>query len=145
MIYVASSWKNIFQQDIVKLLEKEGFEVYDFKNPTIGNTGFSWNEIDENWKHWKPYEFRENLNNSLAIEGFNLDFEAMQKSDICILVLPAGRSAHTEAGWMKGAGKKVYVYMPVKQEPELMYKIYDAICLSCEGLISVIKDNDMEI
>jgi hypothetical protein len=28
---------------------------------------------------------------------------------------------------MKGAGKKVFVYSPTKQEPELMYKIYDGI------------------
>jgi hypothetical protein len=28
---------------------------------------------------------------------------------------------------MKGAGKKVFVLSPIKQEPELMYKIYDGI------------------
>lgn len=33
----------------------------------------------------------------------------------------------TEAGWMKGAGKRVMVYSPEKQEPELMYKIYDFV------------------
>jgi len=60
------------------------------------------------------------------------DFEAMQWADCCVMVLPCGRSANTEAGWMKGAGKKVYVYQPVKQEPELMYKIYDGIITSSD-------------
>ena len=34
-----------------------------------------------------------------------------------------GRSAHTEAGWFAGRGLKTIVYMPGKQEPELMYKL----------------------
>ena len=58
-------------------------------------------------------------------KGFDLDFNAMKWADVCVMVLPCGRSANTEAGWMKGAGKKVIVYSPEKEEPELMYKIYD--------------------
>ena len=40
---------------------------------------------------------------------------------------PCGRSAHTEAGWMKGAGKRVVVYIPEVQEAELMYKLFDLV------------------
>ena len=50
----------------------------------------------------------------------------------CLLVLPCGRSAHTEAGWMKGAGKKVIVYIPEMQEAELMYKLFDLVSGSLE-------------
>ncbi len=50
------------------------------------------------------------------------------------MVLPCGRSANTEAGWMKGAGKLCYVFQPIQQEPELMYKIYDGIFTSFEQL-----------
>lgn len=53
--------------------------------------------------------------------------QSMQWADVCVMVLPCGRSANTEAGWMKGAGKRVMVYSPEKQEPELMYKIYDFV------------------
>jgi hypothetical protein len=28
---------------------------------------------------------------------------------------------------MKGAGKKVFIYIPKPQEPELMYKLFDGI------------------
>ena len=62
-----------------------------------------------------------------AQKGFNSDFNGMQWADVCVMVLPCGRSANTEAGWMKGAGKKVMVYSPEKEEPELMYKIYDFV------------------
>ena len=39
-IYVASSWRNVFQQDVVDILRDLGHEVYDFKNPTHSNGGF---------------------------------------------------------------------------------------------------------
>jgi hypothetical protein len=50
------------------------------------------------------------------------------------MVLPCGRSANTEAGWMKGSGKPVYVFQPIPQEPELMYKIFDRILITFEQL-----------
>lgn len=49
-IYVASSWRNIYQQDIVLFFRNEGHEVYDFKNPSEGDNGFHWSEIDEGWR-----------------------------------------------------------------------------------------------
>ena len=59
----------------------------------------------------------------------------MKWADVCILLLPSGRSAHTEAGWMKGNRKKVYVLMIDKEEPELMYKIYDNIFCKLNDLL----------
>jgi len=44
----------------------------------------------------------------------------MRWADVCVLVLPCGRSAHTEASWMAGAGKKVIAYIPDKEDPELI-------------------------
>jgi len=126
-IYVASSWRNEFQPDVVKLLRNLGHEVYDFRKPGGTNSGFHWSEIDEMWETWLPHEYVRNLSHPIAEKGFNSDFNAMKWADCCIMVLPCGRSANTEAGWMKGAGKKVFVFMPTPQEPELMYKIYDGI------------------
>jgi hypothetical protein len=136
-IYVASSWRNKYQQGVVERLREVGHEVYDFMNPE-GKTGFSWSEIDPNWKNWTIEEYKKSMNDPIAQAGFNSDFNAMKWADICVLVLPCGRSAHSEAGWMKGAGKKVYVCMPTLQEPELMYKIYDGIFSDLDDLISYV-------
>ena len=62
----------------------------------------------------------------------------MKDCDVCVLVLPCGRSAHTEAGWMAGAGKKVIAYIPDKEDPELMYKMFDCITDSFEEVIAAI-------
>lgn len=135
-IYVASSWRNEYYPDVVKALREAGYDVYDFRNPPSGEGGFKWSNIDENYMDWTPEQYREQLeNNPLVQKQLMNDIEAMKSCDTCVLVLPCGRSAHTEAGWFAGAGRKVLVYMPCKQEPELMYKLFDGVCCNIEELI----------
>ncbi len=138
-IYVASSWRNEFYPSVVQALREAGHEVYDFRNPPSGDEGFKWSSIDQNYLDWEPTQYKEQLSHPLAERQFKNDIEALQASDVCVLVLPCGRSAHTEAGWFAGAGKKVLVYMPIKQEPELMYKLFDGVCTSLEELVECLK------
>jgi len=128
-IYVASSWRNLLQSFVVTSLRGHGFNVYDFRNPP-DRTGFAWETIDQNWKNWGPVEYIEALGHPLAIAGFNSDFDAMKAADICVLVMPCGRSAHIEAGWMKGNGKQLFIINIDQSEPELMYKIADHVITS---------------
>lgn len=134
-IYVASSWRNNYQQEVVKLLREAGHEVYDFKNPPHGQGGFKWAHIDENWQEWSVNDYRKGLEHPYADFGFHNDYDAMTWADTCVLVLPCGRSAHAEAGWMKGAGKKTLIYIPEKQEPELMYKLFDLVTDNIQEII----------
>ncbi|WP_198174987.1 TIR domain-containing protein [Spirosoma arboris] len=126
-IYVASSWRNDIQPLVVEALRAEGHEVYDFKNPAPDNKGFSWSEVDPAWQQWTTPAYREALAHPISQAGFESDFFAMAAADVCVLVLPCNRSAHTEAGFMKGEGKPTYVYLPEPMEPELMYKIFDLV------------------
>lgn len=120
-IYVASSWRNLLQPAVVTLLRKYGHEVYDFKNPAPGNNGFSWSEIDPNWKDWTPAQYRLALEHPIAKQGFELDMNALRECDACVLVLPSGRSASFEFGWAIGAGKVGAVVQLEACDPELMY------------------------
>lgn len=137
-IYVASSWRNLYQQGVVKGLRDAGHEVYDFRNPYPGNKGFSWSQIDENWKYWTTEEYFKALCSNVAEDGYKNDFDAMQWADTCVLVLPSGRSAHLEAGWFVGAGKSLHVLIPVPEsiEPDLMYKMADGMCVELEDLVN---------
>ena len=139
-IYVASSWRNEHQESLVKELRWLGYEVYDFKHPN-GDKGFQWSKVDENWQGWSMNEYREALKNDYARFGFNRDFDAMKAADICVLCLPCGRSAHLEAGWMKGAEKKVIAYVHPKDriEPELMYGMLDGIALCIQDVVNLLK------
>lgn len=126
-IYVASSWRCQWQQGVVSLLRSSGHEVYDFRNPAAGQHGFSWSEIDIDWRTWEPRAFREALTHDCSERGFKLDMDALNWCDTYILVLPCNRSAHLELGYACGAGKRTAVYIPEPQEPELMYKMLGAI------------------
>ncbi len=59
MIYVASSWRNPYYENVVKRLKKEGFPVYDFRNPPHGGKGFHWTDVDENAPNWTFKEYEE--------------------------------------------------------------------------------------
>lgn len=138
-IYVASSWRNRYYPDVVEKLRSHGFDVYDFRNPPDGKGGFFWKDVDPNWENWTTKQYIDNLYHEWAEYGFKRDIDAMRDADVCVLVLPCGRSAHSEAGWMAGAGKRVIAYIPEKQEPELMYKLFDSVTESVEQLIEMVE------
>lgn len=137
-IYVASSWRNIDQPLVVASLRDSGFEVYDFRNPRPGNDGFRWSEIDPEWQSWSSRDYRTALNHPIAERGYGFDFEAMQWADTCVLVLPSGRSAHIEGGWMAGTGRRLYILTLGENEPELMYKLATGICLTVTELLATL-------
>ena len=127
-IYLASSWRNPDQPALVETLRGLGHEVYDFRNPRPGDSGFAWGEIDPEWLAWTPRPFRDRLAHPVAQAGFASDFEAMEWADTFVLLLPCGRSAHLEAGWAIGAGKPTAILLHEdKFEPELMYLMSDLI------------------
>lgn len=121
-IYVASSWRNPIQQEVVAFLRREGHEVYDFHNPKPGNTGFGWSRIDPNWLNWTAREFRDALKHPLAEEGYKLDSDAMKWADECCIVLPCGNSAHVEAGWESGKQKRTSVFWDESIDMAKAYK-----------------------
>lgn len=141
-IYLATSWRNEAQPELVEHLRELGHEVYDFRNPDrgphAGQGGFAWDDIDPDWREWKPADWREALNHKLAAGGFGSDHAGMRWADTCVLLLPSGRSAHIEAGWMKGQGKRVIAYVPEPTEPDLMYSLFDMFVVDLSELETVL-------
>ena len=122
-IYVASSWRNLYQPDVVKVLAAAGHDVYDFRQPLPGDEGFHWSEIDGGWKDWTVTQYANALEHPIAKRGFETDMGALTAADLCVLVLPSGRSASLEYGhWMGRTGHCGIIHCPEKVEPELMYR-----------------------
>ena len=135
-IYVASSWRNTYQPDVVFLLRSDGHRVYDFKEDgdgwgegNHGPGGFSWSEVDPAWQSWPDDipRYLEGLQHPRAIEGFYRDMDALRAADACVMVMPCGPSASMEMGWAVGANRHVYVYIPGMREPDLMVKMADLV------------------
>lgn len=124
-IYVASSWKNLFQPGIVHALRamSPDHEVYDFRT-----FRFDWRETIVNPTKrtpplWTTEEHRRALGHPLAEKAYDCDMEALDACDDCVLVLPCGKSAHWELGYALGQGKRGIVVMLDREEPELMYSM----------------------
>lgn len=138
-IYVATSWKNQRYKKIIEELRKHGFEIHDWQV-----NGFAWQQIDHAWSYWNPLRYVKALLHPCAVEGFNNDLQGMRESDVCIMVLPCGKSAHLEAGWFTGQGKLCYILLENTQtvEPELMYKLATMISISLHEIILDIKSRE---
>jgi len=141
-IYLASSWRNHLQAMHVAALREAGFDVYDFRNPEPGNTGFRWTDVALQ-KTFTTAEYHKALTHPIAEKGFALDYGAMKAADAGVLLLPSGRSAHIEAGYFVGAGKPLFI-IGLVEEPELMYKMATKICTTVDSLIhelNIAKEN----
>lgn len=140
-IYVASSWRCPRQQDVVRTLREERHNVYDFRNPSPGDSGFSWRQVATREQLEDPRSYRDEvLTHPIARAGFDKDMDALRAADATVLVLPCGRSAHLELGWAAGEGQRTYVLLddPIS-EPELMYLMTTFICVSMDELIHELR------
>jgi len=139
-IYVASSWRNEYQSVVVEELRRSGHAVYDFKNPP-NRAGFAWQQLSEDWQNWTAEEYRKNLlTHPDAAAGYMADFRAMEWADTCVLVLPCGRSAHLEAGWFAGRGKRCIILTQDGEEPELMALMANHICINMSEVLSALNE-----
>ena len=129
-IYVASSWRNRHQPQVVALLRKLEHQVYDFREH-----GFNWGEVDENWESWTPEDYLAGRGHHVAAAAFQSDLDALWWANACVLVMPCGRSAHLEAGWCIGKGKPTLFYWPdgVTEEVDLMHGLAE-VALGQEAL-----------
>lgn len=138
-VYVASSWRCARQPDVVLALREAGHEVYDFKNPAPGQSGFGWKQVTPNPPPWSAEETREVLAHPIAEQGFAYDIGAMQWCDAIVMVQPCGRSAALELGWGACAGKLTVALLADEQEPELMLKVADKIAVTLDEVVSFLK------
>ncbi len=84
-------------------------------------------------------EMVEGFKHPLAQQGFDTDMDALGVCDICVMLMPAGRSAALELGWAVGAGKSTAVLVMEEQEPELMLKMVDYVTDDPVELIQWLK------
>lgn len=139
-IYLASSWRNPEQPAYVSFLRGAGHEVYDFRNPPNGVPGFAWEAAGMPEREALTGEtYRKVLTTSpICALGYVTDLRGMEWADTCILLLPCGRSAHLEAGWFAGRGKRLIIWTRDGEEPELMALMANHICVDAREILAVL-------
>lgn len=125
-IYLASSWKN---HGLVSAwasnLRYEGHEVDAFCDNSEGRFIFDYREID-NPDNLNAINF---LLDHRSQKAFKEDKKWLDWADCCLLILPAGKSSHLEAGYVKGQGKQLVIWQSHYPEGEfdVMYGFADLI------------------
>ena len=143
-IYLASSWKN---EEIVREWAKKlasvphNHSVDAFCDPTTGRYVFHFSEIGDPLQ-LDAINF---LSDERSRKAFLEDKKWIDWADVVLLILPAGKSSHLEAGYAKGKGKILIIwqdYYP-KGEFDVMYGFADLVT---DDVCEVLKflDNALE-
>lgn len=131
VIYLIGSLRNENIPVLANKIRELGFEVFDdWFSPGP--------EADEFWRKYEKIRgstYKQALNNWAGKHIYEFDKHHIDRSDIGILYMPAGKSGHLELGYMIGQGKKCYVLFD--KEPErwdIMYQFANAVCFSFDEL-----------
>ncbi|MDO8269475.1 MAG: hypothetical protein Q7T54_02285 [Candidatus Levybacteria bacterium] len=135
--FIASRWRNKFEVlRLTKLLREKGKSVYCF----IEGDGSNY-ELKDLEEKYSPEEFMKYFeripdwpHNNAIKEIFDVDMNALKDSETVILLLPAGKSAHIEAGVSYGMGKKT-ILIGEQKEAEPLYMIFDEMYLTAEEFV----------
>lgn len=142
-IYLASSWKN---EDLVQIwadeLRNMGHKVDAFVDSKSGRYVFHFSEIGDPSK----LDCINFLEDSRAQKAFAEDKKWLDWCECCLLLLPAGKSAHLEAGYAKGKGKHLVIwqYNFPKGEFDVMYGFADLISSDPIEIIKYLNANTGE-
>ena len=123
-IYLIGSLRNPNIPGIGNNLRDAGYEVFD--------DWFAGGKIADD--EWQAYEQTRGRTYSQALVGYaarhvyDFDLKHLDRADIGLLVLPAGKSGHLELGYLAGRGKDTFVYFP-DGEPER----WDVMYQFCTG------------
>ena len=121
---------------ICDLFDKYGISYYCFlKNEDSWGYGNKNQTAEEKQKEFESL----NLKSDIVLNLFNNDLEGEKNSKNLLLVLPAGKAAHIEAGIAYGLGKKCYAIGEYEQT-DTLYNIFENIFESAHELETFLKE-----
>lgn len=136
VVYVIGSLRNLEIPHIGHKLRGAGFEAFD-----------DWWSASEDADDWlrdyykgRGFDYRQTLKSYAAKHIFDFDLHHLQRADIGLLCMPAGKSGHLELGFMRGLGKPCYVlFDTVPERVDLMYQFADEVFFYVEDLVEHLK------
>jgi len=135
-IYLAGALKNWEIVTLAVELEKLGFEVFaDWMTPGPEADSFLLE-----YAKLRGWSYKQTLASHAATNTFDFDKKHIDASDIVVMVMPAGKSAHLEIGYARGKDKPGYILFD--KEPErvdIMYKFATDIFFNKVDLIHELR------
>ncbi len=140
VIYLIGSLRNPEIPHIGLELRELGFEVFDDWWSASPDADDWWQQHER----LKGKDYKEALWGHHAESVFEFDKKHLDRADIVVLVMPAGRSGHIELGYSIGNDKAGYVLFD--HEPErfdVMYRFCTDIAFSLPSLKEILKRNHL--
>jgi len=132
-IYIATSWRMEGTAILVaQRLREAGYLVDCFCDKSSGRHVFKWDDFSEGKGELENYDLPGLLKRAeVKYEvdyAFQEDKKQLDWAEVCVLIIPSGRSAHLEAGYAKGQGKKLYILGGfIKGQFDVMYNFADGL------------------
>jgi hypothetical protein len=134
-IYLIGALKNDTIPGLAVRLADEGHAVFaDWHAPGP--------QADEFWQAYEGQRgatYREAIYGPHALHVFDFDKHYLDECTVGVLVMPAGKSAHLELGYLAGTGKRTFVLFD--GEParyDLMYLFAEYVCFTVAELVQAI-------
>jgi hypothetical protein len=139
-IYIIGSLRDPNVPEVAKTLREDGHDVFD--------DWYAAGEVaDDRWmvyeQTYRDHSLREALQGRAARHVFEFDREWLDWATVAVLVLPAGKSAHLELGYMAGKGKRTYVlYTEEPERFDVMYQFATDVFTNIEDLRKALLEGD---
>lgn len=99
-------------------------------------------EADDYWKEYemaKDHSYKQGLNGWAAKHVFEFDQRHLDRCDGGVLILPAGKSCHLEAGYIAKT-KPLFILLDDPERWDVMYLFAKYICFNEQELLDAIGD-----
>jgi len=129
--FVSGKWRN--RDNILKLtkaIRHKGYSAYCFLE-TEQNINRISNNPEEEMKKFEKLNWR---NDPSIKKIFENDMNGERNSGTFIMLLPAGKSCHIEAGVAYGMGKKC-ILIGEQKEAESLYLIFDEVYTTAQEFL----------
>ena len=136
IVYVIGSMRNPNIPQIGNRLREAGYDVFeDWFSPGP--------QADQEWQQYEKVRgrsYREALRGHHARQVFEFDLHHLNRAHVGILVMPAGKSAHIELGYLIGQGKPAFVLFDGEPERyDIMYQFATDIFFTADELLNELK------
>lgn len=134
-IYLIGSLRNPEIPLLAQYLRQLGYNIFD-------DWYAAGPEADDIWKTYeiqRGRDYPQALKSHHADEVFGFDKKHLDRSQGCILVLPAGKSCHLEFGYMIGKGRWGIILLDSPDRWDIMYRFATGIVYTREELVNSIE------
>lgn len=136
-IYIIGSLRNENIPLVGNLLREEGWDAFD-----------DWygagHEADDKWRDYENLRGRhhtEALYGYAARHTFAFDKYHLDRCDLAVLVMPAGKSGHLELGYFCGSGKPGFIFFDaVPERYDVMHQFATKVFTSAEDMIKGLEE-----